>query len=218
MTDFYYKLKNMWILYNFLTDILFPKSCFVCKKPKNIICKNCLTNFSRAVDSTSAYTYSHFSYKDENIKKIIHYIKYFHQKDLIRPLVEESLNDFKKLIDIERKYLLIPIPSTRLRKMIRGYNQAEIISKTYSELLNIPYQTNILYRNKNTKQQAKSKNKTERINNQKGSFQIKNFESLKDKTIILCDDVTTTGATLEEARNVLLKNGFKNIVAITLAH
>lgn len=209
----------MWILfysYNFLIDILFPKYCFVCKKSGNTICKTCLLNFPQAVNTPSSFIYPYFSYKDEKVKKIMRAIKYYHRKDLILPLVESTISENLKLK--KENCILVPIPMHNFRKIIRGYNQAEIISKKYSQILNIPYATNILYRTKFTSRQVKSKNKSERIKNQKGSFEIKNFNDVQNKTIILIDDVTTTGATINEARKVFLENDFKKVIAITLAH
>lgn len=213
----------MWILFFFINssiNILFPKSCFICKSKNYIICPNCLSNFSLNVDQPYSYISSYFSYKDNNIRKIIHSIKYYHRKDLIEPLVKTTLS---KSLNLEpENYILIPIPIHWWRKLLRGYNQSELITKQYSKLTNIPYKTNILHRSKLTKRQVKSKNKNERIKNQINSFYIKTndnlLENIKNKNIILIDDVTTTGSTINEARNILMKNGFKNVTAITLAH
>lgn len=209
----------MWILfytYNFFIEILFPKSCFTCKKKDTIICRTCLNNFSRALTTPDLFIYSYFSYKDEKVKNILHSIKYYHRKDLIPALVNATIFEYLKLKT--ENCVLIPIPMHPFRKMIRGYNQAEIITKEYSQILNIPYSTKILYRTKLTVRQVASKSKNERIKNQKGSFQIKNFVKNLNQTIILIDDVSTTGATINEARNIFLKNSFKNVIAITLAH
>lgn len=211
----------MWILHtchNFILGILFPKRCFLCKKENEIICNICLSNISLAVETPYDFIHSHFSYRDKNLKKIIHSAKYFHRKDLFEPLINKSIDEIKDKLSENKNYILIPIPMPIFRKMLRGYNQAEIISKIYSRKLNIPYSKNILFRKKDTTRQIKSKNKSDRLKNQKGSFVVNNLSEIKDKTIILVDDITTTGSTLNEARNVFIKEGVKDVIAVTLAH
>lgn len=211
----------MWILYslnNFIIDILFPKRCFLCKKENDTICKNCLNNISLSVETPYNFIHSHFSYKDMNLKKIIHNAKYFHRKDLFPPLVEQTYPEINQLLETNKNYVLIPVPMPVFRKILRGYNQAEIIAKIYSTKLNIPYNTDILYRKKETVRQIRSVNRSSRLKNQKGSFDVRNFDKICNKTIILIDDVTTTGSTLNEARNVFIKNGIREVIAITLAH
>ena len=212
----------MWILsnlYNNFINIIFPKKCFLCKKEKEIICKKCLSGLSLSLDTPYYFIFSYFSYRDKNLKRIMHHAKYFHRKDLFLPLVSFTTEVFKnEIIDNPNDYILIPIPMPTFRKILRGYNQTEIIAQIYSRQLNIPHKTNILFRKKDTVRQIKSKTRSGRLQNQKGSFEIKNTEEIKNKKIILIDDITTTGSTLNEARNVFLKNGIKDVIAITLAH
>lgn len=211
----------MWILfklYNVIISILFPKKCFICHKKDVTICRNCILDFSRSINTTEPFIYSYFSYKDKKVRSILHAIKYFHRKDLLPPIIEATIPELNNIILEKNNCLFIPIPMHQIRKSIRGYNQAEIIASEYSKKLNIPYSTKILYRKKLTTRQVTSKNKNERMKKQKESFVLKNFENTRNKTIILVDDITTTSATLNEARNLFIKNGFQNIIAITLAH
>ena len=73
-------------------------------------------------------------------------------------------------------------------------------------------------KNKETIHQANIKNRNIRLKNLIGSFIVKNKEEIKNRNIILIDDITTTGATLNEARKTLKKAGAKKIVAFTVAH
>ena len=79
---------------------------------------------------------------------------------------------------------------------------------------------NILIKPKETKHQARIHNRGERLKNIIGSFAIKNTEKnlLKNRNIILIDDIITTGATLTEARKTLKKAGARKIIAFTVAH
>lgn len=103
----------------------------------------------------------------------------------------------------------------RMRKLIRGYNQAELIAYALGKRLSLPVRL-ALARTKSPSRQATITEKALRMKNQKGSFGV--VGDVSHKTIILVDDVTTTGATLLEARAVLLKHQAKSVHAFALAH
>ena len=124
-------------------------------------------------------------------------------------LINQSTN---KLIN----YLIVPIPLHSKRRRERGFNQAELLAKTISENLGL-LPTNALERTKNTKAQAKLKKSECREENVAGCFKIKNPESVRDKNIILVDDVFTSGATMNEAVKILKENGAKRIIALVAA-
>jgi competence protein ComFC len=76
----------------------------------------------------------------------------------------------------------------------------------------------VLMKTKETRSQVCVKNRAERLRNIRGSFCVRNAEKIKGKNILIVDDVTTTGATLAEAKKVLRKSGAKSVMCITLAH
>jgi ComF family protein len=156
-----------------------------------------------------------FDFRDPLIKRAIHAIKYYHRKDLVGPLAFELASELRALSGIET-YTLVPVPMPRLRKLLRGYNQAERIAEELSRLLALPVDANVLVRTHASRRQAMVKTKAERLKNQAGSFSIE--KSSAGMNLILVDDVTTTGATVEEARRILLRNGAKSVLAATLAH
>lgn len=199
-----------------LLNFIFPKKCFSCGHDGVSICNNCLNNFSKSVDTPFLYIYSKFSYKDRSVRKIIHSIKYFRRKDLINPLIEYSSNQLEKILkDVD---YLVPIPMYKTKLYIRGYNQAEEISEVISKKFSIPI-IRILLKNKKTINQVKTKNRSERLKNPIGSISIKtNTYNIVGKKILLVDDVITTGATINEARKVLIKSGGREVIAWTIAH
>jgi len=120
--------------------------------------------------------------------------------------------------EAKENLLIVPIPMTTTSKYLRGGNHAEYIAKEIGKTLNIQVTTNLLKRKFNTKKQAKTKNISDRLKNQKGSFKLINQEKYLGREIILVDDVLTTGATCEETKKLFLENGFKDVRIVTLAH
>ena len=201
---------------NTLTSIIFPSYCYLCKSEGDPLCDTCLSKRARAYDTPSPCITPLYSFKDQKIKKIIHAIKYFHRKDLVAPLARHLAQEITA--PHPSSTIIIPIPMPRLRKYLRGYNQAEELGRAISTNLHIPMETNILVRNKKVhkSRQVIMHSRSERLKNQHNAFMVQT--SVQGLSVILIDDVTTTGATLLEARKVLLDAGAVSVQAYTLAH
>jgi competence protein ComFC len=205
----------MWGYFSKIVETLFPPSCFSCHTQGTVLCDACLRTFAKVVDTPATYITSIYSFRDPIIKRVIHSIKYYHRRDLIEPLTRE----LQKVITqqfISNDWTLVPIPMPRLRRYMRGYNQAEVIAKTLSEKCNIPFKKSILEREHSVKRQVETMSRALRLKNQHNSFKV--ISNVEGCNIILVDDVTTTGATLSEARRILLKFGAKSVYAVTIAH
>lgn len=101
---------------------------------------------------------------------------------------------------------LVPLPLFPAREKKRGYNQAALLCEGISETLNIPVYNNVVVRPQHTATQTQ-KGKIERWKNIEGRFQLTNASAIRDKRIMLVDDVVTTGSTLESCGSELLKAG-----------
>lgn len=112
--------------------------------------------------------------------------------------------------------LIIGVPLHRFRHIKRKYNQADVLAKRLAEKSHIPYHLTILIRKRATVSQGHMK-AAERKRNVAGAFGIKNKHLIKDKNILLIDDVFTTGATINECSKILLKNGAAKVFVLTLA-
>ena len=114
--------------------------------------------------------------------------------------------------------IIIIVPISNERKKERGYNQSELIARQIALLLDVPVIDNILYKFKNTVPQS-TLNKAQREENAKDSYKAKNCYKIKDKKILLFDDIYTTGSTVNECAKVLVKNGVnrKQIGILTVA-
>lgn len=162
-------------------------------------------------------------YEDPILKEMIHYFKYQSIESLKKPLAQIVFNYLEKenLTDKLKNSVLIPIPLTLRRKVSRGFNQSELLAKELSPVLNCPV-ANLLKRKKFTAPQAEISDWQKRKENVSGIFEVRlrgNFEVglLKTRRIILVDDVSTSGATLEEAARVLKEAGIEEIYGLVVA-
>jgi len=112
--------------------------------------------------------------------------------------------------------MIIPIPLHRLKKAERGYNQAYWIAKGISDTLNIPIAKGVAKRVKYTESQT-TYNKEERFQNISGAFKIVSSDKIRDKRIIIVDDVVTTGATIRELAKQIRMEGASGIILVSAA-
>jgi ComF family protein len=153
---------------------------------------------------------------DEYYQKLVHRFKYDKKIPLGRRLAQflgEMIAKDRYLSSYDQ---VIPVPLHRTRQRERGFNQSAILAEGISQEANLSLIKGILKRKRNTKDQTYL-NAQQRSENVKGAFVVSQPEEVSDKKIILVDDVTTTGATLNECAEMLRKAGAKEIFAVTLA-
>ncbi|MBI2451190.1 MAG: ComF family protein [Parcubacteria group bacterium] len=227
--------------YQFILDLLFPAACIFCGREGNYFCLNCAAKIptnapncfvcqkrspeGKICRNCSRKTkirrfFAGYHYENEFIKKAIRKFKYNFIKDLSEPLgnllVNFLKNYFPKNLEPE-KFLIIPVPLSKQRYSWRGFNQSELLAKIIAHNFRLPLETEVLIRFKNTIPQAEIKNIEERKENIKNAFVVKKPEIIKNKIVILVDDISTIGATLEECAIILKAAGAKQIWAIVVA-
>ena len=111
---------------------------------------------------------------------------------------------------------LIPVPMHAVRKRLRGYNQSERLARVLSVELALPLATGVLLRTRATRAQVGLTAAT-RLTNLQGAFAVRRAETVRGKTLLLIDDVATTGSSLHECAAVLKSAGAKAVYALTLA-
>jgi ComF family protein len=111
---------------------------------------------------------------------------------------------------------MIPVPLHMRRLRERGFNQALLMVKELSKRIGIPYEGRALKKIKDTPVQISLK-KRERRKNLTGVFQVADTEALKGKSVVLVDDVYTTGATVNECSRALLRAGAERVAVLTVA-
>jgi len=140
--------------------------------------------------------------------------------EILAPYLIEELAE-RRMYGSFNNPLIVPIPLHPARFKERGFNQAERIATLllrYMNDKNITIATNFLYRIKKTGKQTLRASKQERYENIKNAFVVPHPEMVKNKDIILIDDVITTGATLAEAEKTLQKSGARNVLCVAVAH
>ena len=211
--------------------IVFPVSCLSCGKAGADLCAECLLASPGAERECAEWIFPLFDYRHPKVKDSLWLLKYKGRKRLARVFAEvlygRMLEELSELGVMEnfREALLVPIPLSGKRKRERGFNQALLLCESLVALdnnQNFRLEKNVLIKPKETKHQAKIEDRQKRLKNIVGSFAIKNIKQnpglIKKKNIILIDDVTTTGATLHEAKKVLRAGGARKVIAFTIAH
>jgi competence protein ComFC len=210
-----------------LINILFPIKCLGCNRKDEILCDNCIIKIQLNERETSENITALFDYRDSLIKKAIWELKYHHKKYLGEKLGQllynsliENISELKMEVS-GRAIYVIPVPVSKEKMKIRGYNQSLAIAKGFCNQAPIgtfELKNEIVVKKIDNEPQAKITNRKRRLKNIQGVFEIKNKDEVKGRTIIIIDDVTTTGGTVGEIMKILKKAGAKNVFGFTVAH
>lgn len=197
-----------------------PELCPVCHCPSPWFktCANCTLEERTFLDGLLIG----FAYKTF-LKKLILKLKFYHKKDIALFLAERGalliqLNPYLSSSLEKRQLFLSFVPSHRYRRYFqKGYNQSELLAKSLSDLLQLPF-LSCFKKNKATTSQVKL-NRAERLKNLTLAFKFVEKEKLPHgATLLIVDDVTTTGATLNElAKTVKIKRPDLQVWGLVLA-
>lgn len=218
-------------LLNKFFDYFLPRICPACnqklKSFEEVVCDSCFsklkltpeaiirTEYEKKFASKNFVSDFHpvFIFESGNeIQHIIHALKYNRQFRVGIYLGRLIANQLKQKLADWKIELIIPIPLHRLKKAERGYNQSEFIAKGLSIESKIPISTKAVKRKKFTETQTHL-SALERQQNVRDAFRVNKQKFIEGKTILLVDDVITTGSTISECAKVLLENGAKKIYA-----
>lgn len=152
---------------------------------------------------------------DDNSKNLILDLK-FRDKTVSAETLANLLFTAGRDIWQSHPDLIIPVPIHRLRLLKRRFNQSALLVKYLSLKTGISADYCSLIRQENTIPQVQLSG-AKRRKNLKNAFTVKYTQNVKDKSIVLVDDVETTGSTLNECAKVLRKAGAKSVYSVTLA-
>ena len=154
---------------------------------------------------------------EANLKTILHDLKYSGLKPLAATLGGKLADTMLRNIEALKIDLILPVPLHPSRLAQRGFNQAEEIARGVSGCLNIPLETELLYSTRKTKHQARLP-ADRREANVRGAYAVDDDGGLlQGKTVLLIDDVTTTGATLRENEKILREASAKKVIGAVVA-
>lgn len=224
------------LMWRSLIDFIAPRACTICGQrlalTEERICNVCnwelprttfLRNFQNNRMAQNFWgllpierTYAWIEFRSgDKYANIIYDFKYHGNQHLgywisKTAATEAAEKDFFSGIDI-----IVPVPLTRKRRRQRGFNQAEVIAKAIKELTNIGISTKTLRRIRFTGSQTHL-DTLNRRDNVSGAFELIDGSAVKGKHVLLVDDITTTGATLNECGRVLVEAGAEKISVFTL--
>jgi len=180
----------------------------VCGLPQetNGICDACRT------DRPRFHALRAWAVFDDPVRKALHKLKYYRNFSMGEALALQMAG-FVAGLDWKAD-MLIPIPLGQQRIKERGYNQAGMIAEPLARVLKVDFAPKALVRCKETRSQV-GLSKRERQKNVDGAFQAAGV--VGGKTIVILDDVSTTGSTLSSGAAALLSAGAKDVYALTVA-
>lgn len=231
-------LEGEWICRECIKKIklLEKQACPICgaESKTGAVCFNCRNK----TDLNGVIAAVHYRNPNEEekiisgnslVKEAIHVFKYRFVKDLAKPLADlmsgqlenRQLVKKEKAIpfgpDILEDRIIIPVPLHPKRLRWRGFNHAELLAENLAKRFDLPIKKTLLARTKNNIPQVEIKERLARLENIRGAFNCDACPFLKDKRIILIDDVCTTAGTLSECAKVLKKAGVREVWSVVVA-
>ncbi|MFH1610364.1 MAG: ComF family protein [Patescibacteria group bacterium] len=210
------------MLKKFFLDIIYPIKCLGCKKSNIWLCEDCFNKIKISEKRCESASFLNgliiaTDYEDELVRKIISKFKYSFIQELKESLGKLLIKKFKQLDNLNFDYI-IPIPLFKRRELWRGFNQAELLAQEVSKEFSIPVLNNLVVRNKHTSQQVGQK-KQKREENLKDAFKVNQEirDMVRNKKILLVDDVFTTGITMEEVAKELKDVDIKEVWGLVVA-
>ena len=213
-------------------NLIFPRICVACSeallKNEQTLCEVCkikLPKTENYLDKENvvnkifwgrskiemAASYYKFS-KKSKVQHILHQLKYKGNKEVGEIVGRLYGDDLKDSIHYQHIDVIIPVPLHYKKQKRRGYNQSEFFAKGLSETMKIPLNTTCLYRKIDSQTQTQ-KSRYDRWENVNEIFEVKNPNVIKGQSILLVDDVITTGATIEACIQILQPLNCKIYVA-----
>jgi competence protein ComFC len=207
-------------IFTHLFNILFPIECLACGKQGSDICTECLENIHPPKKQNYDWITSFGNYHDEKLERIMRHIK-SHPNARAANILAKSFGEMiKNRPQLPGSWILVPVPISKQRFRERGYNQCELLAAHFGQVFQLKIINDLLIKKKHTKKQGTTKSKELRATNIAGSFGIKRKYQgiLENKNIIIIDDITTTGSTLVEIRNLLINTKATRVIAWTVAN
>lgn len=206
-----------------LLNLLFPPKCLLCRnflsKEETHLCHRCradapeFTKSKRRIPFVAQWT--GIWYYTDTVRSSILRFKFYNARSYALPYAQLlALRLQKEDMDNADLISWVPISDTRRRK--RGYDQGELLAQALARELNVPYMR-LLEKTRDTPPQSGFRDAAGRRANVLGAYRFVNRSYIRDKHILLLDDVITTGATASECAKILSAGGAKEITLAAVA-
>ncbi|MDZ7359566.1 MAG: phosphoribosyltransferase family protein [candidate division KSB1 bacterium] len=221
---------------NDVIGLIYPSKCLICGETQtssltHLLCENCLAEIaSQPLPAAETITETRGElpggeldevhagwFYDTTMQIIIHAFKYRRRPSLSRVLgnmLAQRLHD--DLTPKISRAVLVPVPLHRRRGRHRGFNQSILLAQTVAQAWNMTVLPRGLERTRFTKPQAKL-DAAARLENVKDAFALASKSNLQGLTVLLVDDVLTTGATMNACAAVLKSAGATRVIGLALA-
>ncbi len=150
------------------------------------------------------------------VRDLIHHFKFGGYRGLNSIMAEAMLREGRSLVPEEEDMVVMGVPLHRARRRERGYDQAAILARDVSRGMDLVCLDGVLVRKKHSKPQS-DLSLDERIRNLENAFVVRKASAVEGRTVLLVDDVVTTGITLGSCTRALVRAGARRTIALTFA-
>ena len=214
-------------IFDNILDVVYPKKCMFCKKiiseqSGECACSECMASLPYTKNGgcfetfdKDTYLISPLLYKD-NVKRAIRDLKFkskFENAHFLSMIMCGYLFKNRQALGAD---VIVNVPLSKKSLLRRGFNQTELIASKISEVLGIRFDEEALIKVRETKRQSTLTTFGERAKNVIGAYRC--VRDLSEKTVLLVDDVYTSGMTIYNCARELKKCGAKKVIAITCAN
>ena len=155
-------------------------------------------------------------YYGDLVKRCIARFKFYNRHSMKVPMAEQMVKRIQKIFPDVAFDIATCVPQSRKRNRKRGYNQAQLLLIQVAKRLQMPAETQVLKKIRDTQSQSRLK-REERLHNLNGAFVVAQPDKIQGRTILLVDDIMTTGSTLKECANILYGAGAKAVYCSVFA-
>jgi len=229
--------EKPWVrAFSDFTSLFFPEYCLGCSggliKGEDILCTRCILELPRTGYQFNSenpvkekflgrlpvkYANAFLKFRKTGIvQHLLHQLKYNNHPEVGRKLGQffgKEMNDAALANEFD---IIIPMPLHSARQMKRGYNQSTLFAEGLMNSLGVPYNDSAVVRQVNTSTQTR-KNKMERWENVSKAFMVKDSAVIKNKRVLLVDDIITTGASIEACGQELFNHECKELSIACIA-
>ena len=196
--------------------------CTVCGRPfldvggDDHLCGNCIGRKPHFVRARAWACYPTEESDDHPLREVVQRFKYGRKVSLGKPLGRLVAMGCREMFLDCLPDVIVPVPLHPKRLRWRGFNQSVVLGREVGRLWNLPVDPSVLLRSRETPPQTQL-SEEERRKNVRRAFSLNPAKSVKGKTLLLIDDVYTSGATVNECSRALMRGGAREVYVLTLA-